>query len=294
MKKNFMAQTIDPEQIAGLLRECAAEIIMPLFEKGITDDDIFEKTSKFDLVTTADREVEEKLTRLLPSLYKGCVVIGEETVHAEPQTLDALNSDDDVIFVVDPIDGTNNFASGKRHFAVMMSCVINGQTQFGWIYDVLGNETTIAERGQGAYTEGHKIQSGTPKLLGDLQGFSSMRHFPEKPVNVRERIKAAKSGVAKLTTLGCAAHEYLQIANGAKDFALYTHMKPWDHLAGALILGEAGGLTRKWDGSDYTPKDRTGGLIAATNEESWNLASTHFKLAEISQQVKQYKRENKL
>ena len=294
MKKNFMAQTINPEQIAGLLRECAAEIVMPLYEQGITDEHITEKTSRYDIATTADHEVEEKLKRVLPALYKDCIVIGEETAHETPQTLDELNDDDGVIFVVDPVDGTSNFAKGKRHFAVMMSCVINGKTQFGWIYDVLGDEMTIAERGQGAYTEGRKIQSGSPKRLENLEGFSSMRHFPEKPVNVREKIKAAKSGVAKLSTLGCAAHEYLQIANGAKDFALYTHMKPWDHLAGALILAEAGGLTRKWDGSDYTPKNRTGGLIAATNQECWDIARTHFKLAEIAQQVKQCRREHKL
>ena len=294
MKQSFMAHTIDPEQIADLLRECAADIVMPLYKKGIEEADIFEKTSAFDIATTADRDVEERLKVVLPDLYKGSIVVGEESVHDHPETLDILNQDDGVIWVVDPVDGTANFAKGGRHFALMMACVVNGQTQFGWIYDVIGNEMTIAERGQGAYRGRRQLatrQLGKP--LENLVGYVSMRHLPRKPLDVRALIKEEAGAVAKTKTLGCAAHEYLNIADNNVDFSLYTHMKPWDHLAGALILRESGGVLRKWDGSEYTPKDRNGGLIAATNEDIYRVASEHFNLAGVAQQVQELREQQK-
>lgn len=294
MKQSFMAHTIDPEQIADLLRECATDIVMPLYEKGIEKADIFEKTSAYDIATTADREVEERLKDELPALYKNSVVVGEESVHDHPETLDLLNSDEGVIWVVDPVDGTANFAKGGRHFALMMACVVNGKTQFGWIYDVLDDEMTIAERGQGAYRGGRQLATQqNAKPLEDLNGFVSMRHLPRKPLDVQALIKEETGGVGKVKTLGCAAHEYLGIADNDMDFSLYTHMKPWDHLAGALILRESGGVLRKWDGSEYTPKDRNGGLIAATNEDIYRVASEHFNLSGIAQDVKSLREQQK-
>lgn len=287
MKKSFMAQTIDPQNIADLIRTCSDEIVMPLFRQGITDKDVFEKTSKIDIATTADHEVEKKLTDLLPRLYSGSRVIGEEATHDNPALLDMLHDKQGVIWVIDPVDGTANFAKGNPHFAVMMACVVDGVTEYGWIYDALNDDMVIAQKGQGAFSNGEKLQ--TPEIvkpLSDINGYTSLRHLPYKPVDARQIIKDAGENIGAVSSLGCAAHEYLGVTRGVSDFTIYGKMKAWDHLAGALILRESGGVVRKWDGSEYAPTDQRGGILAAINEQTWQQIADNFKLNDIVNQFK--------
>ena len=163
-----MANNIDPNKIAQLLRDCAKECILPRYNK-LKSGDILKKTSAADIVTIADKEAENKLIKDITKLYPGSIVIGEESIYEGKASLDELKKTDKIVWVVDPIDGTNNFVAGKRNFGIMLACVINGKTQFGWIYDILGDEIAIAEKGKGAYFHGQKLQVGNNKKLLDCQ-----------------------------------------------------------------------------------------------------------------------------
>jgi fructose-1,6-bisphosphatase/inositol monophosphatase family enzyme len=85
----------------------------------------------------------------------------------------------------------------------------------------------------------------------------------------RERILVNLAKVRLFASYRCAAHEYRTFASGHVQFALYNKLMPWDHLAGTLIGTEAGGYIRRLDGSAYLPHHVEGGLLAATDEDSW-------------------------
>lgn len=261
-----MTKIVDPHKIADILREQAAIHIMPRFRQ-LASHEIMSKTSPSDLVTVADQEMEKALIKILPDILPGSEVLGEEGVSSGDITLDALDNVNRPIWVTDPVDGTYNFAHGKEDFCTMLALVIDGRTQMSWIYDPLTERMMIAERHAGAVINDRALHlQSVSKPLTDMNGFVGLRYFPK---TMRPYIEAAKKSVRSMYTMGCAGHEYLRLAQGLGDFGIYTRVKPWDHLAGHLMVEEAGGYLTKWDGSDYTPQTRMGGILVVTDKNNW-------------------------
>lgn len=257
------AENIDPVQVAAVLKECALKYILPRF-KNLQEGDIHTKSHANDFVTIADIETEAALSEILPKMFPGTLVIGEEGVSSGVVSTDILQDTDKIIFVVDPVDGTFNFKSGNPQFAVMMSLVVGGQTRMGWIYDVMNDTHYITEKGKGTTKNGQPVHV-RPKIdigAADTVGYMEHRYFPK---NVQEYLRG--QGAERFKSLHCAAHEYLNIASGHSDFAIFSHMKPWDHLAGVLMVEEAGGIVRKFDGSAYAITDNKGGIIVASHPD---------------------------
>src|ERR1700731_1048544 len=123
---------MDLDRIAGIIRETAAVEILPRFRM-LAAEDIREKKPG-DPVTIADLEPERRLIRELQAALPGSVALGEESVAADPARLDLLSGAAPV-WVIDPIDGTNNFAKGDPRFAVIVAHVVRGVTEAGWLYD---------------------------------------------------------------------------------------------------------------------------------------------------------------
>jgi fructose-1,6-bisphosphatase/inositol monophosphatase family enzyme len=128
--------TPDPEKVAALLRRAASEIILPRF-KNLQKDEIREK-GPGDLVTIADTEAEQMLTPLLRELAPGSSVVGEEAVAADADVLGRLKGADGV-WLIDPVDGTHNFAHGNSNFAVIAAYVEQGNVRGGWIHEPVEN-----------------------------------------------------------------------------------------------------------------------------------------------------------
>ena len=168
---------IDPDKIAEILRDCAEKYILPRYKK-LRDSEIGTKAGPADLVTIADKETEEALVRILPGLYPGSIVIGEEGISEGTASLDTLNESEGTVWVVDPVDGTYNFVHGRREFSLMMACIIDGETQYGWIYDILGEKTAIVEKGAGAFFGGQKMEVAAPKAFEDTTGHLAKKYFP--------------------------------------------------------------------------------------------------------------------
>lgn len=133
------------ERVGELLREAAAEVILPRF-RALSDADIVEK-SPGELVTIADREAEALITHGLLRLRPGSRVVGEEACASDPALLDRL--DKGAVWLVGPLDGTGNFASGRAPLAVMAALVVGGETVAAWLLDPLTSELAVAERGAG-------------------------------------------------------------------------------------------------------------------------------------------------
>ncbi|WP_152048455.1 inositol monophosphatase family protein [Aureimonas psammosilenae] len=263
-----MTASVDIETLAGILRDAAAREIMPRY-RSLGADDIREKTSAIDLVTEADEAAERFIKARCAEHFPDALFIGEESVAADKALLAKL-ADADLAIVVDPIDGTANFAAGLPAFGVMASVVSKGRTVGGILFDPFGGDFLLAEHGAGAFMdrkgERSRIALAPAVPLDEMIGAGGVSYF------AKERRRAIFSNLAKVRLVAnyrCAIFEYWAMATGSVHFLFFGNLMPWDHLAGALIVSEGGGAVRRLDGSAYLPSHVDGGLLVATDESSW-------------------------
>lgn len=262
----------DLADLAAILAEAADTEILPHFRR-LSDDEVSTKSGPLDLVTVADRAAERRIAERLADRFPGTLVVGEEGCAADPSLLDRLAGAERAI-VVDPIDGTFNFAAGLPLFGVMAAVVVDGRTVAGVIHDPMGGDHLCALLGEGAFVVGRDgggrrpVRVAAPAPLAAMHGPIS---WPWLASPERERVAERQTRLAMAYCFRCAAHEYRLIATGAAHLALFGKLMPWDHLAGALIHAEAGGFSARLDGSPYRPHHREGGLLLAPDEASWHL-----------------------
>jgi fructose-1,6-bisphosphatase/inositol monophosphatase family enzyme len=233
----------DPQVVSEIIRRVAAEEILPRFNK-LEKADISEKQSG-EIVTAADvaseRRLVEELTRLLP----GSVVVGEEGYAADAACIEHLTRAAPV-WIIDPVDGTRNFAEGRGIFGVIIALAVAGETVAGWIYDPLGDDMMWGIAGEGAWDA-----TGRLAFRGPVPKVDALRGSVAK--RPRERLQEmAKQGFGpiprEMTRYRCVAREYMHLVRGHLDFAVYGSLKPWDHAAGALLHAEAGGFSAYAEG----------------------------------------------
>jgi fructose-1,6-bisphosphatase/inositol monophosphatase family enzyme len=266
-----MASTIDVTTLADLLRRAAKAEILPRFRR-LGSNDVRAKSEATDLVTEADLQAERMIKAEVAQLSPTATFIGEESVAADPALLGTL-AGADLAVVVDPVDGTFNFASGIPAFGVMASIVAKGETIAGIIYDPMGDDWVIAEKGSGAWLrrpdgDAERLSVARPVELGQMVGMASTGFLP---LNKRAEILANLAKVRFLSNYRCAAHEYRSFAGGHVHYLMYNKLMPWDHLGGTLISQEAGGYAARFDGSAYLPHHLDGGLLITPDKESWEL-----------------------
>lgn len=258
--------------VATLLREVAATEILPRFGR-LQRDQIHEKTSAFDVVTEADEAAERAIAAGLRKAFPGADVVGEEAAGRDPALLELLGHSE-LVFVVDPLDGTKNFASGLPLFGVMVAVVARGEVVAGVIHDPVGQTTACALRGQGAWLlapDGQRspLRVAAPLPVRQMHGIVSTNFVPEP---LRTEVNGRLSRLASTNWFRCAAHEYRLAAAGHVDVLFYNKLMPWDHAAGWLLHHEAGGYSAHFDGSPYLPTHTTGGLLCAPDRASWEAA----------------------
>ena len=258
----------DFDAVSRIIRDVAETEILPRF-RSLAEGDIREKNPG-DLVTVADIESEKRLTAALTALLPGSTVVGEEGCEVDPGVLDSLAGEGPV-WIVDPVDGTNNFASGKPCFAVIVAYVVGGETVAGWIHDPLADETIVAAAGEGAWLGGTRLNVPQGIAISDMTGSAPRR------VRARVAERGGHNGTAlprEMLQYRCTGREYMDLVRGRLHFCRYGYrVKPWDHAAGILIHAEAGGFSAV--GESNTPYSPAGGivrgaLLAAPDRESWS------------------------
>ncbi len=266
----------DTEQVARIIREVAAAEIMPRFRR-LADHEISQKKSPSDLVTIADIEAERRLTEELTRLAPDTVVVGEEGTDADPSLLSALEGDRPV-WLVDPVDGTYNFANGKECFAVIVGYCRGGKTLAGWILDPVNDRMAWTVVGNGAWLNGPKgtrrLRVAPPHDVFHMTGSLGNRLAHQ----MRKKRQTGLDAVpAHIVRYGCTGREYMDLARGLLDFAHYTRLKPWDHAAGVLMHAEAGGYSRIADTDrPYRPEPlvQKSTILLARDKTCWkNLNS---------------------
>src|SRR5262249_4771449 len=141
------------------------------------------KTGPTDLVTQADTEAEWAIKREVNKRWPGTLVVGEESVAADPALLGRLASAD-VAITVDPVDGTANLAAGLPLFAVMASVGVKGETVGGIIYDPMGDDWMLAEKGSGAWLRRpdgaqERLRVREPAAIEDMIAHLSIAFLPK-------------------------------------------------------------------------------------------------------------------
>ena len=272
---------VDISALADLLRRAAKAEILPRFRR-LGSNDVRSKSEPTDLVTEADEAAERMMKREMAELAPTALFIGEESVAADAALLDKLK-DAELAVIVDPVDGTFNFASGIPAFGVMASVVLKGETVAGIIYDPMGDDWVMAEKGAGAFLrrpdgDAVRLRVSEQKPLDAMIGMASAGYFYGAE---REKVLANLAKVRFFANYRCAAHEYRTFAGGHVQFMIYNKLMPWDHLAGTLIATEAGGHVRRLDGSVYEPHQFDGGLLVATDPDSWQVLHDEIFGAEI-------------
>lgn len=256
---------VDFEAVEAAVRDAAREQALPRF-RNLAAGDISEKAPG-DLLTVADLETERVLTLALETLLPGSIVVGEEAVAERPELLDAL-ADSRPCWLVDPIDGTINFASGTPLFATMVALVVNGVIEASWIYDSVHDVMASAVRGQGARLAGKPVRLQPPAELKRQAGCLHLSGYDRDLAATAARNFDA---VGPLLVLHCAGLEYQAMLSNRLHYALYHRTNPWDHAPGHLLLMEAGGYAARLDGTPYdvTTTHHDWPLVCAVNEASW-------------------------
>lgn len=257
-------------RVRQLLRTTAATAILPRFGQ-LRQTEITEKKPG-ELVTIADRQSEQILTEGLLGLLANSRVIGEEASEADPHLLDG--ADKGLVWLVDPLDGTANFAAGRGPFGVIVALAADGEIVSGWLYDPMADRICFAAKDRGAWMEfGNsnpeplrvKPPSGRPVASLATQFM---------PPHVRDGVERRAAETLELQAIPrCAAEHYPRLCLGKNDVALFQRTLPWDHAAGALLLTEAGGCVRRWNGQPYQFHDKEVGILAATSNALWDDAA---------------------
>lgn len=248
------------------MREVGATIVAPRFRM-LEACDIAEK-SPGEVVTIADREAELRLYDGLAALGLGARIVGEEAAAQSPRLLDGIG--DGLVWLIDPLDGTANFAGGRHPFGMMVALVDDGEPLAGWLLDPLTGRLCHAEKGKGATCDGVRVAARVSGWEPPLAALGT--HFMS--AGLRARVEArAGTGFTPVPIPRCAAESYPRLALGMDDVALFQRILPWDHAAGVLFLCEAGGCVTHWDGQPYRVGGDGRGVLAAADARLWRRAA---------------------
>ena len=216
-----------------------------------------DKKGRIDLVTAADLQVEREFRQLIDSRFPSHTVLGEEQGASLGRSASRFR------WIIDPIDGTTNFAHGLSLFCCSIALEIDGQLAVGAVYDPLGEELFTAERGVGAWLNGAPLRVSTCDRLVEALVCTG---FPYTVGEERHRMVAVFSeflGEAQgVRRLGSAGLDLCYVAAGRFDGFWEQKLHPWDMAAAVLIIEEAGGLVTDYAGH---PVDMFGGQIVASN-----------------------------
>jgi fructose-1,6-bisphosphatase/inositol monophosphatase family enzyme len=238
------------DRVTRLVRDTAASLVMPSF-RSLRPEDIAAKATPGDpddIVTITDKAAERHLMTELSGIVPDAVFVGEEAVCENPALVEAL-AQSAPAWLIDPIDGTKNFARGNPHFGIMLALVEGGVTRASWIALPATGDMVVAELGNGTRLNGTLMASS--RVPARLRGTVHDRLMPAEKANRVRR--SLRHRFEPFPSTGSAATEYAAILRGEKDFVIYYRLLPWDHAPGALVLAEAGGSAQHLDGRAYAP-----------------------------------------
>jgi myo-inositol-1(or 4)-monophosphatase len=245
--KNMIKDILEISAIAG-------EIIREGFGKNFQ---IEYKTNEKNLVTEIDKKSEKAIMNFISEKYPSHNILSEESGEHK--------NNSEYLWVIDPLDGTTNFAHGLPIFSVSIGVIKKNEIVAGVVYDVMQNIFYSAEKGSGSYANDLKIKVSNNNNL-DLSVL--VTGFPynvaDNPDKAFERFEKLTKKARAVRRLGSAAIDFCYVARGVFDGFWEVSLHPWDMCAGKLIVEQAGGLVTDFNGK---PIDIFSPQILASNKK---------------------------
>ncbi len=256
----------DLNELIDIIRKAAKAQLLPRF-----DNIAHSKKHDGGIVTEADTEMQDHLEKALVSLMPGSLVLGEEMHSVYQQSLlnGHFEQPENGLWIVDPLDGTRNFAAGIPVFCVSVALLLKGEIRIGVIYDPLRDECFSAVRNQGAWLNGELLSTG--KSVLKLKQGVAVIDFKRLHSSLAIQL-ASHPPYASHRSFGSAALEWCWLA--AERFQLYLHggQQLWDYAAGELILRESGGKSAMISTEQSSqPIQLSKSVIAASNKQLFDL-----------------------
>jgi len=230
----------------------AGEIVRNGFGKNLR---IEYKSNEANLVTDVDRASEKHIKEFIQKNFPSHSILAEEGGETR--------NNPEYLWVIDPLDGTTNFAHGLPIFSISIGIQKEGKTIIGVVYDIMQDITYAAEKGGGTFADSQKINVSKNGNVGHsvlVTGFPY--NISDNPENALEKFTSLTRASRGVRRLGSAAIDFCYVARGVFDGFWEVYLHPWDICAGKLIVEEAGGLVTGFEGEEidiYTHR------ILATN-----------------------------
>ncbi len=246
---------MEPLANIGLLAARAAgNYIMRNFDRA--DSLKIERKGLSDFVTQVDRGAEAEIVKIIRKHYPHHAILGEEG--------GASGSDDEVRWIIDPLDGTTNFLHALPHFAVSIAVEVRGRLEHGVVYAPASQDLYVASRGGGTTLNNRRVRVSKVAALEDaLIGTGIPFRQPEVLDSYLPMLRRVAENTAGLRRAGAASLDLAYVAAGRLDGFFEMNLKPWDIAAGIVLVQEAGGAVNGLVAGDLL----THGHILASNNK---------------------------
>ena len=244
-----MISNFEYKNFCILVAEEAGKFVMNYFDK---DFEVFSKDTKNNLVTEVDKGCQELIKNKISNRFPDHSIIGEEDGDS------SISNISEFTWVVDPIDGTTNFANGLPNFSISIGLLKNSEPIAGSIWIPWPNENRClifsTAKDEGSWIDNRKIDINNPQFSlgeGAISSYSSFspifgnKSRKIKPMNIRLR--------GDKRVIGSVAYEMAMLTKGVISFSLLGPAFIWDFGAGLLLIKEAGGVVLELD-NNYEPK----------------------------------------
>lgn len=260
--------------LINIVRRAAKTEILPRF-RNLSAHQIDTKSGPQDLVTEADTAAEAMIARGILRLFPNAVVIGEEAAAKDP-SLRHKAAEAELAFIIDPVDGTWNFAHGVPLFGVILAATRFGRPVFGLLYDPMVDDWIVADDQTPTRLAGAGMTERLTQVSGGgaIETLSGNMHFYLMPKDVQAKLAPVLPAFSRMGSMRCSCHEYRIMARGGVDFTLSGILNPWDHAAGVLACQQAGGVAKMLDGRDYNIRIEEGYLLCAPDQATWDALKT--------------------
>lgn len=225
-----------------LIKEWLEKAAIDIEEALEQELDIETKTSRTDLVTNMDRQIEERFVKQIKKYFPEDKIVSEEGFGDD---IDSIDWDADTVWFLDPIDGTLNFVLQKENFAIMLAVYEKGIGQQAYIYDVKKEHLYWAIKGKGVYCNDQLLPKIKNIPLKDGLFASNSMYLSEEQVVINAEITKRSMGVR---TIGSAGIEATEIVKGSTVAYVSFGLKPWDIAPGLMMIEENGGILTTFQG----------------------------------------------
>ena len=247
----------DLRELRSLVRACAEDELVPRFAD-------VSRHLKLDgsVVTEADHAMQDRVQKELHLHWPQYAFLGEEM--SADQQAQLAHAKLEGLWVLDPLDGTSNFAAGVPFFSVSLALLIDGRPEIGLVYDPIRDECFVAQRGRGSWLNGLSMGTQVPVHL-PLARTIAVVDFKRLDRALAARL-GAEPPYGSQRNFGSSALDWGWLADGRFHVYLHGGQKLWDYAAGILILTEAGGQAVTLDGEDVFTSGLGSRSVVATRD----------------------------